>query len=155
MKCLTICQPWATAFLHGPKLVENRQGGTSHRGALLIHAGKSLDWYTDEACALIAAHWPGFPANRVRAMSQLPLGAIIGVVSIAECVQVERLGRLIPDLDGHPFASGPWCWVRRPKSYVFEKPIPYRGQQLIYEVPDHVVRPALVACGALKAEATR
>ena len=40
MYALTIHQPWAWAIMAGIKRVENRTWRTSHRGPLVIHAGK-------------------------------------------------------------------------------------------------------------------
>jgi hypothetical protein len=44
VKCLTVCQPWAWAIVHGRKHVENRTWATDYRGPLLIHAGGSRRW---------------------------------------------------------------------------------------------------------------
>ena len=47
MKCLSVRQPWAALILHGvngqKKDVENRAWPTKFRGAMLIHASKSVD----------------------------------------------------------------------------------------------------------------
>lgn len=40
---LTIQQPWAEFIMAGMKTVENRIWRASHRGVLLIHAGKKFD----------------------------------------------------------------------------------------------------------------
>ncbi len=45
MKALTICQPYAELIMRGVKRVENRTWATRYKGALLIHAGKSREWY--------------------------------------------------------------------------------------------------------------
>jgi hypothetical protein len=41
-RCLSVCQPFATAIVLGLKPFENRTWGTSYRGPLLIHASRSL-----------------------------------------------------------------------------------------------------------------
>ena len=43
MRALTIKQPWAAAITHGKKRCENRTWATKYRGALLIHAGATVD----------------------------------------------------------------------------------------------------------------
>jgi hypothetical protein len=125
MQCLTVCQPYAAALIHGPKRVENRRWYMKHRGLLAIHAGKSLDWLdtlSDEELAT----WPDYKR------SSLVFGAIIGVVTVFDC---ERLGAAdSPD----PWRQGPWCiLVREP--IALPKPIAWRGQQGLFEVPDEVI----------------
>lgn len=41
MKAITIRQPWAWAVAIGAKTIENRTRGTSYRGPLAIHAGRT------------------------------------------------------------------------------------------------------------------
>lgn len=77
MKALSVRQPWAWALVAGWKDVENRTWRTSHRGLLLIHAGKRWD---PEGKRLIE-RLLGVPAPH-----DLPLGAIVGVVEIVGCV---------------------------------------------------------------------
>jgi len=128
MKALTVCQPHAAALL-GPKPVENRGWFCRHRGLLVIHAGKSRDWLdslTDEQLAT----WPDYdPATLV-------FGALIGVVLVTDCERYE--GRL----QQGPFASGPWC-IRRHNPIALPKPIPWRGQLGLFDVPDEIIREQL------------
>jgi activating signal cointegrator 1 len=135
MKCLTICQPYAELILRGEKRVENRRWPTAHRGPLLIHAGKSreyleLDWYglQDETYDI--------------PLAEMDFGAIVGVCQVLGCVQVtpgldaETRAALEtwPWLATHEHTEGPWCWVLE-RAYRFSRPIPYRGQQGLFEVP--------------------
>ena len=49
-----------------------------------------------------------------------------------DCVPAE-------EVRGQPFAEGPWCWLLenlRP----LPTPIPYRGAQMLWDVPDEFVR---------------
>lgn len=89
MKALTVHQPWAKLIVSGLKRIENRIWPTSHRGPLLIHAGKSR--------ASLGLHETG-------ADPSLTFGAIVGVVDVVNCVPVSEVA-------GEEFAEGPWCWV--------------------------------------------
>lgn len=79
MKSLTVCQGWASLIFHPdrPKNVENRVWKTSHRGDLLIHAGKSKKQIAEsrEFCDRIGIKFP----------SEMPFGAILGIVELVQC----------------------------------------------------------------------
>ena len=137
-KTLTICQPYAELIMRGQKLVENRTWKTGYRGPLLIHAGKSKEWMRDYR------NWPK--------PEDLVFGAILGVVDLVACHQYEDINEgSCPDeyvfLREHIHTEGPWCWVlASPKRLV--EPIPFRGQQGLYGVPDRVMDGALYHCGS-------
>jgi len=135
MKALTVQQPYASLIVgwdgidvRDVKRVENRCWPTSYRGPLLIHAGMSTRWLDT---------WDGpTPA-------QLPMGVFLGSVELAGCQKIESI-RCAPDrspigwLKHHVHAEGPYCWIlRRPRRLL--RPIPYRGQQGIFEVHDDVL----------------
>jgi hypothetical protein len=128
MKCLTICEPYASAFVVGPKDVENRSWPTAHRGWLLIHASRSKvwqgSWYIDGCHRL-------WPAGAERTFHY---GCLIGIVRIQDCVRPEA---------SNPWASGPWCWRRDSSRLEFANPVPWRGRQRLFNVPDRVVAEAI------------
>lgn len=147
MKALTICQPYAHLIVtpqeglpagYTHKRVENRQWKTDYRGPLLIHAGKSRSWLGDS------------DEQRLPGMA---FGCLVGIVDMIACVHSfdvvanDLLFLRNPDeksihdltwLKTHPHTEGPWCWVldhaRR-----FHEPIEYRGQQGLFDVPDHLI----------------
>lgn len=133
MKCLTVRQPWAWAIVYGPKRIENRSKRTTHRGPLLIHAGRShafLDGTTPTDWATL----PGLPP-----FDRLAFGAVIGVVDVVACYQ---LADLPPDLAG-PFATGPVCWLlANPRPLA--APIPWTGQVSMFDVPDALLPSDLI-----------
>jgi hypothetical protein len=116
MKALTICQPYAELIARGEKMIENRRWGTSYRGPLAIHAGKSREWLgdDDEEAALYAVD-----------VQKIAFGAVVAVADLIHCVPVNALPE---ELAGNEHANGPWCWIlgniRR-----LPAPIPYRGAQ--------------------------
>lgn len=125
MKCLTVCQPYAAALIHGPKRVENRTWYCRHVGLLAIHAGKSRDWLETLTDAELES-WPEYDEYG------LEFGKIIGVTFVFKC---ERYG----DSDSpDPWKSGPFCiYTRDPVA--LPAPIPFRGQQGLFDIDDALI----------------
>lgn len=128
MKCLTICQPYASLILlpdDNPqaKRVENRRWPTIYRGPLLIHAGKSTEW-------LDSYRWTGPP---------LQFGAILGVCELVDCVAHgdKSSEQRRPWLKSHRHYEGPWCFVLG-DCRAFSRPLPWRGAQGLFDVADNV-----------------
>lgn len=130
MKAITICQPFADLCLlpdEDPdhKRTENRTWYSSHRGPLLIHAGKSHKWldYDDP--------------------SRYVFGAIVGRVEAVACFTSDLIldGELPTKfswLKEHKHVEGPYCHVYL-NPVRFPKPIPWRGALRFFDVPDDVV----------------
>jgi hypothetical protein len=78
MKILSIRQPWAALIVCGFKDIENRSWPTRYRGPVLVHASLKPDDITlDEV-----EHRFG-----VRLDCKLPLGGVVGVTEIVDCVR--------------------------------------------------------------------
>lgn len=139
MKAITICQPYPELILRGDKRVENRNQFWSHRGPILIHAGKSREW--------LRLNERGTVDQSGIAVAQMAFGAIVGVCDVVDCVRVvcwdqTRLRKMpifsdaviikYPWIVTHDHAEGPYCLildnVRR-----FEQPIPARGMLGLWE----------------------
>jgi hypothetical protein len=141
MKALSIHQPWAHAILHQGKGVENRTWPTRYRGPLLIHASKSRQSYD-----CVKYRWVMDYECRLPAWSELAIGAIVGVVDLVGC------SKLVPTFcethgEAAKWHEGPWCWeLRNPRP--FTTPIPYRGAQGLFDVPDEIVKSAMSQQGA-------
>ena len=121
MNALTICQPYAELIARCEKPIENRAWPTSYRGPLAIHAGKSrawMDWGDEEF----------YP--------DMEFGAVIAIAELYDCV---RIGNLPEQLRGHEHANGPWCWLLRNVRRI--TPVPYRGAQGLWVIPDSLVTP--------------
>jgi hypothetical protein len=82
MKALTIRQPWAHAILHLRKDVENRVWRTHYRGLLLIHAAARRELHSREMLSEYMSRPPS-----VESLNDLPIGCIIGVAEIIDCVK--------------------------------------------------------------------
>jgi hypothetical protein len=119
VKALSLKPPWPWVILNGFKPVENRSWTTKYRGPLLIHQSKTFDW----------AGW-----NFIQKRHRLPLdcakdkGCLVGRVDLVDVVREHP----------SPWAFGPYVWVlRNPEK--FSKPIPWRGQLGLFDVPDDVL----------------
>lgn len=89
MKALTVRQPWASLIVAGIKNVENRTWRTNYRGKLGIHAGSHVDRDALDQYGHLLNDDP-------------PLGALIGSVTLVDCVQDSRSRWADP---------GMWHWV--------------------------------------------
>lgn len=125
IKALTIHQPWAFAVASGHKLIENRSWMTSHRGPLLIHAGRSLK-SIEEGRRYLDQLGIEMPPQ-----SDLAFGAIVAIARIHGCCGVEEVA-------DQPFAEGPICWLL--KDVMTIQPFAYAGAQGLFNVPDGIVR---------------
>lgn len=124
MKALTVCQPYAAALM-GPKRIENRKQRWSHRGPLLIHAGKSHRWMGTLTLSEIDT-WPGYDP------SSLTFGYILGQVEVIGCEPYDR------EKHTSPWACGPYCLITiNPQRLV--KPIPYLGSLGMFDVSDRLL----------------
>jgi hypothetical protein len=142
VKALTICQPYAHLIVlpdddDRAKRVENRRWPTSYRGPLLIHAGKSREWLDLDSTGLADTY--GIP------LASMVFGAIVGVCKVVDCFTTQHpmdkdsAIRRRPWLAGHQHIEGPFCFVLA-ECRAFDKPIPCRGAQGFFNVPDEVVR---------------
>lgn len=135
IRAITVCQPYASLIIGWEgmaesvrKLVENRTWPCRlpMPFPLLIHAGKSRKWL---------ATWDGPVPD------DMPFGVILGRVTLVGCIKPRHIESDLTDrwryLRDHQHASGPYCFVlQNPER--FEKPIPYRGAQGFFGVPDSV-----------------
>lgn len=129
MKALSIWQPWASCITSEIKEIETRSWPTKYRGPLLIHAAKHKVSELD---------WP--PSVRFCFSLPLTYGAIIGIAELADCRETYELVFGISDQEFQlgDYSDGRYGWQLR-NVREFEVPIPYRGRQGLFEVPDEVV----------------
>jgi len=79
MKAVTLRQPWASLVLEGLMDVINLGEPTDFRGPLLIHAGRKVDRWSYP----LIKRFGSLPR---RLSGMLPLGQVIGVVEVLDCV---------------------------------------------------------------------
>jgi hypothetical protein len=84
LKAISIRQPWAWLIVNGYKDIENRPRRTHYRGPLLIHAGLSLDSYTDGNVEWLSKKYG------VHIPWELDTGGIVGIVDVVDCVESHK-----------------------------------------------------------------
>jgi activating signal cointegrator 1 len=127
MKAITIMQPWAELIVAGKKLIENRIWKTSHRGPLVIHAGKGMAYYDGKDVLA----WQERYGCRMPLPDEVVFGALIGVVELVACVHISEVGLGHGHLVGNLFAEGPFCWVLE-NAIRLSEPIPCAGRQQVW-----------------------
>ena len=159
LTALTVMQPWAWAIAQGFKAVENRKWSTKYRGPLAIHAGISQRWIEDgrqflfdQSCAFDRPEW------KMPEEESLDFGAIVAVVDVVDCITLAKLEResrglerIVPSIPAQQlraFAGGPCCWILDNVRKLPE-PIPCKGAQQLWFVPDDVAAAVHHAIAAL------
>jgi hypothetical protein len=136
VKALSLQQPWASLWLHGPKLHETRAFRTAHRGWLLVHASKAEERPPATVAALCARKFgPEW-------FSTLPRGVLLGAVYLHDCepTGIARKHAELDDLLCGDFTPGRWAWRRVGPTVRFNPVIPYRGMPWLFEV-EHSLLP--------------
>lgn len=149
MKAITIWQPWASLVMMGAKQYETRSWQTKHRGPLAIHAGQSRHTvdliYTNP---IIRTH---YHAKHMLDERAIPFSAVLGVVLLMECFEVQPAGEHETTLmrtteKNHAretwlkqdesrlgdFTPGRFAWELRVVE-IFRSPIRARGSQGLWE----------------------
>lgn len=144
MRAITLWQPWASLYTGhylrgelkpGPKRYETRHWPTNYRGWLAIHAAIRKPTAAELGGPLVAL------CARDAAFVDLPFGALVGAVYLDHCQHIDRiLVRFLEENDPDSlvcgnWANGRWAW-RRSAAVPLLEPIPYRGQQGFFDVPD-------------------
>lgn len=132
MKCLSVQQPWASLICSGIKDVENRSWRVNDApGKILIHAGKTQR-IIDDLPLFYEVIINNASINGIMPeIDNMPLGAIIGW---ADIVGFEDDSDSIWAGDKADHGSE-WKW-KIGKVGLFKEPIPYRGKQGLFEVPE-------------------
>lgn len=133
MKALTLTQPWATLVAIGAKKIETRSWSTIYRGLLAIHAARGFpagcrelvnDPYDIDLCKpFVAALRPhGYTSS-----TQLPLGAIVAVCALIECVPTQHPG--VANEPGKPWFTGARAGVGQ---HYYEVPPPIDSNEYAF-----------------------
>lgn len=162
MKCLSLWNPWALLLVAGKKKVETRGWPIRHRGPLLIHAAKKWDPFLGEVCAAFpfrqALQSIGVPltAEIGACMSGwgMPFGAVVGRVNVVACSPTEDCDEVLSEarlteagaiginmaerLFGD-YRPGRFAFLCE-KPVRFKMPIPFRGEQGLFNVPDSLLK---------------
>ena len=131
MKAITIRQPWATLIAVGAKQYETRSWRTTYLGPLAIHSSKTFNIHDRKWASFLSR-----PLARegIGHISELPLGAIVAVCTLAVCIRTSETLRKKLDnsekLYGN-FADGRYAW-RLTNVRLLAKPIATRGYQSLW-----------------------
>ena len=133
MKAISLWQPWATPVVMGRKRYETRHWKTAYRGPLLIHAAKR--WQADQK--MLLDEWP---FRQLLDGVPLPRGCILGRVNLTGCFLTENVLSRIAETECAlgDWSRGRFCW-RLEEAVLFRVPIPFRGSQGFFEVPDDLL----------------
>jgi hypothetical protein len=164
VKTISLWQPWASAIALGSKRIETRSWSTKYRGPLAIHAAKRSVEY-EFSDFYVSWHWCGALGRQMddeATFSQtLPFGAIIATCTLIDCRPTESFIAEELDTPRRPrsdlvccathapfydwterqmgdFSPGRWGWVMNDIKRL-ETPIPYRGKQGIFDIPDEML----------------
>lgn len=121
MKAISIIQPWPWALFNLGKDIENRRWPSNYRGPLLIHASKK---WTQEGYNFISDRMDEYVPSK----EHHAFGAIVGIVEMVDCV----------DRSESKWFFGPWGF-EFDNAQEFKKPIPWRGQVKLFDVPDSII----------------
>jgi activating signal cointegrator 1 len=139
MNAISLWQPWASLWCSSRKVHETRSWRCSHRGWLLVHAGQRFEknFAPDDPLRVVLDNEFGTDWER-----ELPVGALIGMVNVVACLPTQMSFRDAAASDDDrtcgDFAASRFAW-RRDEFRLFGRPIPYRGRQRIFNVPDDLV----------------
>jgi hypothetical protein len=161
MRAISLWQPWASAVALGSKTIETRHWSTDYRGPIAIHAAKRLRegeliyyhscWNWQGALRELGTRFGEFTLDK-----KLPFGAIVAVAYLIDCKPTEdfTLGEInaprrpkgeTSDLYNWTeaqmgnFDLGRFGWVLRNVKPLSD-PIPFRGQQGFFQVPDDLLK---------------
>ena len=139
MRALSLWQPWASLWCSQRKVHETRSWRCSYRGWLLVHATKHFekDFAVGDPLRVILDNEFG-----TQWALDLPTGVLIGMVNVVDCLPTEMLfgDGAVSDDDRvcGDFSAGRFAW-KRDEFRLFDQPIPYRGAQGIFNVPDNLI----------------
>lgn len=148
MKAISLWQPWATAMAVGVKKNETRGWATNYRGPLVIHAAKTP---LSTVCRELGEDQETMHAWMQEFVgvpwSMMPLGALLCVVRVIDCVRTELVFDDDTPADDPEwvlgnYEPGRYAWVTDSVK-VFDAHIPWKGSQGFFDVPDEIVKQAL------------
>jgi hypothetical protein len=139
MKCITIKQPWATLLVTGATQYVVRSWHTPHRGLLAIHASRLFPRQQIELCCDPVMRNLLRPCGVEYAM-QLPTQAVLGTVTVGDCLEVSRDNLPLFDPEDPAVAfgllqPGSCAWICTAHA-AFPEPVPLPGRLGIFTIPD-------------------
>lgn len=159
MRCISLWQPWASLWLVTPraKLHETRHWHIKRQwpewtpaDRIVVHAAKKfVKDFDGDLASILREHFGPFWYR------DMPTGALIGTVHVTACEKTETVfppGKMATDMtptertdyECGDFYEGRYAW-KGDHPIIFPEPIPYRGAQGIFSVPDNILPGQLAA----------
>ena len=131
MKALSLTQPWATAIFRLNKKIETRSWKTDYRGQIAIHAAQVFP--------KAAREFATTERTLGRIPSRLPLGAIIGFVTIMGMRRTEDIRDQISAIERlyGDYSTGRWAWMLT--GFISIDPIPCKGHLGLWTLPEGIL----------------
>jgi len=138
MRAISIWQPRASAIALGLKKVETRPRRTHYRGPLAIHASQRRTAYLRDAFAYEFLF--DFRSAGVSSFEQLPLGAIVAVCDLVDCMPTASLAETLSEEERRfgDFTPGRFGWILD-NVRKLDMPIFCRGFQGFFNVEDSLL----------------
>jgi len=147
MKAITLYQPFAGLIALGLKKNETRGWKTNYRGPLLIHAAKRpmFDFQWMHVNGILTLHKSRFK------IQSLPLGALVCKANLIDCQQIGDDN--CPDeysleYQFGNYDHGRYMWMLDGIEPI--NPIPYKGQQRFFNVPDSIIPQEIISKNAME-----
>ena len=145
-KTLSLWQPWASLCVHPLEVYRKRYETRSWPcpswlmgREVAIHATKTLQREArefvedaiDDGETFFTDAFDGLGLS----LDELPLGAVLGVVRVVECLRMERVNPTTQEVAFGDYEPGRYAW-RLELVESFPEPIPARGAQKIWDWED-------------------
>lgn len=136
MRAISIWQPWASLVAFGAKQYETRSWSTPYRGPIAIHAAKTQDLPSLGLCTR-SPFREALVAGGVKVIRDLPFGMIVATATLSDCLRTSEIVDSLSDQERSfgDFRPGRWAW-RISDVTKLTTPIPYRGRQGLFTIPD-------------------
>ena len=131
MKALTLTQPWATLVTLEEKIIETHSWGTSYRGPLAIHAAVGFPGWAKRQCFL--EPFAGVLIKHGFSPDNLPLGRILCLTSLEDCIKTEGLLVTFREWAFDDFSPGRFAWFLGPIVKRFDPGIFARGKRGLWD----------------------
>jgi len=163
VKAISLWQPWASLLVCGAKRVETRGWPIKYRGPLAVHATKRWDGELAALCEtepFLSALLANVADSESWRPADLPRGAVVGRVYVADCFPAECVIRdaiddgpevlggdaalvrkLVIGSTEHAFGdytAGRFAWLTH-SPLRLEEPVPWAGCLGLFDVPDELV----------------
>jgi hypothetical protein len=141
---LSITQPWASLIALGAKQYETRSWPTNYRGHVAIHASKAYP----RDCRELEKEEPF--ASMLAGEPSLPIGAIIAVARLVDCVPTADIGRYegkcvigAMEMEFGDYAPGRYAFRMADVARI--EPIPCRGALSLWALTPELLTAVRVA----------